>query len=234
MHPRSRHFFVIGQLILPAILGFGATWGTATAPAVACGDTYAKLATAELPPFGFQNGVHLGLNEADTLKILGTPQQRQGSGTRCGSSRQRLSYAGKTLLILDAAIDNPEPPGGKIRYIPPTARKLPLPSPAAKPQGKSPQSERVIVRFATQNPELVFSQGIRVGDRAEKLLNAYGQPQSQSETATSTTLRYQQGKEILWIELQQDRIATIELLLQPPNRPPISHTSLFDRTRPGW
>jgi hypothetical protein len=221
MHQRSRRFLLMGHLILPAMLGFGATWLNAAAPASACGDIYANPPQV-LPPFAFQNGVRLGLNEADTLKILGQPQERQGPGTRCGSPRERLSYQDKTLLVLDRAID--EAPGGTIRYIPHTAHQTIQPHRTA-----IARSERVIVRLATHDPELIFSQGIRVGDRVEPLIKAYGEPQSQSNDAEFTTLRYQQHNEILLVTVKQDQITTIELMLQTPsNREP--RQSLFNQT----
>jgi hypothetical protein len=236
---RSRRFLLIGNLLLPALLGLGAI-GLNPTPAQACGDIYANPPRQVLPPFGFQNGVRLGLNEADTLKILGEPQDRQGPGTRCGSPRQRLSYPSKTLLVLDLAQDVMESPGGEVRYIPPTAAQAQRrnavligakSAPLAQPPGTgiAVKRERVIVRFATQDPELVFSQDIRVGDRAEKLLQAYGEPQNQSTVAGFTTLRYQQHKEILFVTLEQDRITRIELMLQTPIARSSREISLFDQ-----
>jgi hypothetical protein len=228
---RSRRFLWMTHVTLAALLGWSAI-GLNPTPAQACGDIYANPARQVLPPFGFQNGVRLGLNEADTLKILGEPQDRQGPGTRCGSPRQRLSYPSKTLLVLDLAQDVMESPGGEIRYIPPTAAQAQRRNAVligAKSASIAVKRERVIVRFATQDPELVFSQDIRVGDRAEKLLKAYGEPQTQSTVAGFTTLRYQQNKEILIVTVEQDRITRIELMLQTPTARSSREISLFDQ-----
>jgi hypothetical protein len=231
MNLRSRRLLLIGQRFLPAILSWGMI-GLNPTPAQACGDIYPNPPRQVVPPFGFQNGVRLGLNEADTLKILGKPQERQGSGLRCGSPRERLNYQFKTLLVLDLAEDVVESPGGTIRYNPPIAvqaqrRNAGLIGTQTATIGA--KRERVIVRFATQDPELVFSQDIHVGDQAAKLLKAYGEPQSQSDAVGLTTLRYQQHKEILLVTLEQDRITTIELMLQTPTNRPNGEISLFNQ-----
>jgi hypothetical protein len=231
MNLRSRRLLLIGHLLLPVILGWGII-GLNPTLAQACGDIYPNPPRQVVPPFGFQNGVRLGLNEANTLKILGKPQERQGSGLRCGSPRERLNYQFKTLLVLDLAEDRVESSGGTIRYIPSSAvqaqrrNAVPIGTQTGPIEAKR---ERVIVRFATQDPELVFSQDIRVGDQAAKLLKVYGEPQSQSDAAGLTTLRYQQNKEILLVTLKQDRITTIELMLQTPTHRSNGEISLFNQ-----
>ncbi len=231
MNLRSRRFLLVGNLFLPMMLGWGMI-GLYPTPAQACGDIYPNPPRQVLPPFGFQNGLRLGLNEADTLRILGKPQERRGSGLRCASPRERLNYQFKTLLVLDLAEDVVESPGGTIRYIPPSTAPAQRQNAVLIGTQTGPiaaKRERVIVRFATQDPELVFSQDIRVGDRAEKLLKAYGEPHSQLNDGGVTTLRYQQHKAILLVTLEQDRITTIELMLQTPTHRPNNEISLFNQ-----
>jgi hypothetical protein len=204
MHQRSRRFLLMGHLMLPA-LAFGMTWLSAAAPASACGRVYGNPSAAAAAPFGFQNGLRLGSPEAELLKTLGEPQAHQGAGVRCPSQRDRLVYDAQTIVVIDAA----EPTGGSIHYQPHR-----LPHPIAT---QSPKPDRIIVRFTTQNPKYILSQNIRVGDRLDQLITAYGQPQTQSQQQGFTVLRYAHDREILQVKLKDDRIDTVELMLQTPS-----------------
>jgi hypothetical protein len=192
MHPRSSRR-LIGHLILPALLSFGTTWVTTTAPAIACGNRdYGSLPSATPPPFSFQNGLRLGSQEDELIKILGRPQARLGAGVRCHSNRDRLRYESTTVVV-----DTPALPG------------VDHPS----------TGHRVIVQFTTQNPQFTFANGLHVGDHRDKLLETYGQPQFERQGEGWTELGYSQDDESLWIKLKDDRIDTLDLRLNQPDRP---------------
>ena len=180
---RSRRFLLIGNLLLPALLGCGAIGWTPT-PAQACGQAAPGAADTVDRSFSFKNGLRLGTQETQVIKAFGAPVERFGSGFRCGF-QVNLVYEAETVVVLDR-----------------TAHA----------------ASRVIVQLSTQNPELQLSSNIHVGDRLDQVIEVYGQPQSQSSQPGVTIINYQQGNEVLRFRLKDDRIVSLDLLLNNHDR----------------
>jgi hypothetical protein len=211
---RSRRFLLIGHLLLPAMLGLGAMGLTPTA-AAACGNVaQGTTAKAVDRSFSFKNGLRLGTQEATVLKTFGQPQERFGMGHRCGDFQVSFVYAADTVVVLDrTAID---PPAGRIRYMPPHSQpQLDRDRPDQSPTG---DTSRVIVQFSTQNPQLPMSSGIQVGDRLDRVIEVYGQPQSQYSQSGLTIISYKQGNEVLRFRLKDEQIESVDLMLNNHDR----------------
>jgi hypothetical protein len=215
MNQRSRQFLFISNLILPAMLGFGATWLAAAPPAMACGNVAQGTAEAVDRSFSFKNGLRLGSQESMVLKTFGQPQERLGTGYRCGGLQVSFVYGAATVVVLDRT--TPYVPGGQIRYVPPQDPQR-LNANSGPSDHQPTEVSRVIVQLSTQNPELRLSSDIHVGDSLDQVIEVYGQPQSQSTQSGLTLINYQQGNEVLRFKLKADRIHTVELLLNNQDR----------------
>jgi hypothetical protein len=215
MNLRSRRLLLISHLCLPAMLGLGATWLAAAPPAMACGSVAPGTSEAVDRSFSFKNGLRLGAEESTVLKTFGQPQERFGTGHRCGDSQISFVYGLETVVVLDRTA--PYVPGGKIRYVPPQdPQRL---NPANEPLDHSAiATSRVIVQLSTQNPDLKLSSNIHVGDSLDQVIEVYGQPESQSRQSDLTLISYQQGNEVLRFKLKDDRIHTVELMLNNHDR----------------
>jgi hypothetical protein len=215
---QSRRFLLIGNLLLPTLLGLGAIGWTPT-PAHACGNVAQGAAegaaeAAVARSFSFKNGLRLGTQEAMVLKTFGPPTEQLNAGVRCHKPQVSFVYPTDTVVVLDRTAINP--PVGRIRYMPPHSQ----PQLDRDPPGQSPDtsSTRVIVQFSTQNPELRLSSGIHVGDRLDQVIKVYGQPQSQYSQPGLTIISYQQGNEVLRFRLKDDRIESLDLMLNNHDR----------------
>jgi hypothetical protein len=195
---RSRRFLWIGQLCLPVLLGLGAIGWTPT-PAQACGQVAPGTADRVDRSFSFKNGLRLGTQESMVLKTFGQPTERFGSGYRCGDHQVSFVYAADTVVVLDRT--SPMEPVNPVE-----------PSPHRE------AASRVIVQFSTQNPELSLSSNIHVGDRLEQVIAVYGQPHAQHSQNGLTIISYQQGNEVLRFQLKDERIESLDLLLNNDDR----------------
>jgi hypothetical protein len=208
---RSRRCLLIGNLLLPALLGLGAIGWTPT-PAQACGQAAPGAADTVDRSFSFKNGLRLGAPESTVLSTFGQPSERFGSGHRCGDAQVSFVYAADTVVVLDRTAR--EASVGQIRYMPPHSQ------PQLEPAAPSPHraTSRVIVQLSTQNPELQLSSNIHVGDRLDQVIEVYGQPQSQSSQPGVTIISYKQGNEVLRFRLKDDRIESLDLILNNHDR----------------
>jgi hypothetical protein len=214
MNRRSHRLLLISHLFLPAMLGLGATWLAAPPPAMACGNVAPGPTEAVDRSFSFKNGLRLGTQESTVLKTFGQPQESFGTGHRCGDFQVSFVYGLETVVVLDRTA--PYVPGGQIRYVPPQdSHRL---NPDNQPLDRQPAASRVIVQLSTQNPALRLSSNIHVGDSLDQVIEVYGQPESQSSQSGLTLINYQQGNEVLRFKLKDDRIHTVELLLNNQDR----------------
>lgn len=215
MNLRSRRLLLMSHLFLPAMLGLGATCLVAAPPAMACGQVAPGTSEAVDRSFSFKNGLRLGTEESTVLKTFGQPQERFGTGHRCGDFQISFVYGLETVVVLDRTA--PYVPGGQIRYVSP---QDPLrQSPDNGPVDRQPiDASRVIVQLSTQNPALRLSSDIHVGDSLDQVIEVYGQPESQSSQSGLTLISYQQGNEVLRFKLKDDRIHTVELMLNNHDR----------------